>query len=277
MDAALRQQYREDGVVLVRNCLSAEQLAACREAYDWAVANPGPFAFQIFEGTQHQTHNDNSNPNAKERLDALVATLPFGRIFSELWGSEHVWFFAEEIFLKAGGKTGRSPWHQDTSYLPWSGAHWGNAWITFEATPKKNALEVIRGSHRKVQFDGTTFMNPDDPTEPLHADGTWPRLPDIEAERAISPNAYDVVSYAIEPGDVLLVHPASVHGGAPVDADFPERHTIVFRFFGDDAKFRALPSPSRSGYDRNGVLFTDEMAKLNDGDAFRSPVFRQVH
>jgi len=279
MDASLSRQFREDGAVLVKNVLDGEQLARCREAFDWAVANPGPAAFQIFNGTEHQTHNDNSNPNAKEKLDALMMTLPFGKLLSELWGSKHVWYFAEEVFLKAGGKTGRSPWHQDTSYLPWAGNHWANAWITFESLPKKNALEVVRGSHRGPLYDGTTFMNPDDPTEPLHGEHAvppLPRLPNIEAERARDPDAYDTVSFASEPGDVLFLHPGSLHGGAPVDADFPERHTLVFRFFGDDATFRALPMQSAGGYDRNGVLFAKEMAELNEGDPFRSPVFRQL-
>lgn len=276
MDAELRRQYRSDGAVLIRNCLDADQLALCREAYDWAVENPGPHAFQIFNGTQHQTHNDNSNPLAKERLDALVGKLPLGQIFADLWESKHAWYFAEEVFLKAGGKIGRSPWHQDTSYLPWAGSHWGNAWITFEPVPRRNALEIVRGSHRGPRYDGTTFLDPNDPTQPLHGGNTLPRLPDIEAERASDPDKWDIVGWSSEPGDVLLVHPASLHGGAPVDAMLPDRHTLVLRFFGDDATFQALPSPSAAGYDRNGVLFVKEMAALADGEPFRSPVFRQV-
>ncbi len=277
MDAELRNRFQEDGAVLIKSCLSADEMAQCREAFDWAVANPGPMAFQIFDGTQHQTHNDNSNPNAKEKLDALVATLPFGKILSELWGSKNVWYFAEEVFLKAGGKSGNSPWHQDTSYLPWRGNHWANAWITFEALPKKNALWVVRGSHNGTLYDGTTFMNPDDPTEPLHgpdAVPALPRLPNIDAELAADPDAYDIVSYASEPGDVLFLHPNSLHGGAPVDADCPDRHTLVFRFFGDDAKFRKLPD---SPFTQHGFLFERETAHLQDGDPYRAPVFKKIY
>ncbi|ANI79260.1 phytanoyl-CoA dioxygenase family protein [Sphingobium sp. EP60837] len=279
METSLRQRYQEDGAVLIKNCLNQEQLDKCREVFDWAVANPGPHAFNIFDGTEHQTHNDNSNPNAKERIDALVETLPFGNIYADLWGSEHVWLFAEEVFMKSGGKPGRSPWHQDTSYLPWGGQHWGNTWISFESVPKKNALEVVRGSHHGIRYDGTTFLNPQDPTEPLHGHQSvpaLPRLPDIEAIRARDPKAFDILSWATEPGDVLFVHPRCLHGGAPVDAEFPERHTIVFRFFGDDATFDELPVQSASGYDRNGVLFVEEMAKMKQGEPFRSPIFRQL-
>lgn len=272
MRDSMRSALRDDGAVLVEGFLNDEQLARCRAAFDWAVDHHGPNAFRIFDGTEQQSHNDNANPLAKHLLDDLVSSLPFGRLFAELWGSEHVWYFAEEVFLKSGGRGARTPWHQDTSYLPWDGMHWGNAWISFESVPKRNALEIVRGSHRGTRYDGTTFRDPDDPTEPLHGGGVLPRLPDIEVQR----DAYDIRSWATEPGDVVVFHPGSLHGGGPVDASFPERHTLVFRFFGDDATFKPLPERSNAGYARNGVLFVDEMAALHPGDPFRSPTFRQV-
>ena len=64
--------------------------------------------------------------------------------------------------------------------------------------------------------------------------------------------------------------------GEDVDAAFPDRHTLVFRFFGDDATFRPLPDHSDAGYGPGGVLFIEEMAALKPGDPFRSPTFRQL-
>jgi len=276
MQDSMQKVFLDDGAVIVKGCLSAEQLAQCRAAFDWAVENHGPNAFRIFDGTEQQTHNDKASPLAKAGLDALVSSLPFGPLFADLWGSKHVWYFAEEVFLKAGGRGSRTPWHQDTSYLPWAGMHWGNAWISFESVPKRNALEIIRGSHRGTRYDGTTFRDPNDPTQPLHGGGALPRLPDIEATRKLDPDAYEIRSWATELGDVVVFHPGALHGGAPVDAAFPERHTLVFRFFGDDATFLPLPGHSDAGYGPGGVLFIEEMATLKSGDPFRSPTFRQL-
>lgn len=269
------EAFRNDGAFLFKNCLTKEQLEACYEAFKWNVANPGPFNFRALEGTKLQTHIDNANPMAKEKLDALVKSLPFGKIFQELWGSEHVWYYAEEVFAKEGGKSGRGPWHQDSSVMPFTGKHWGNAWITFQSVPKKNSLEIIRGSRNGIQYDGASFSNADDPTDPVYDDGTLPRLPHIDKDLEQDPNSWDVLSWAVEPGDVLFLHPHSLHGGAGVDEDFPTRHTFVFRFFGDDARFRCLPETNER-YARNGALFIEEMAKLNDGDLFRSPIFQQI-
>jgi ectoine hydroxylase-related dioxygenase (phytanoyl-CoA dioxygenase family) len=276
MQPSLRDDFLNDGAVLIETCLSARQLERCREAYDWAVEHPGPNAIRIHEGTEQQSHNDNANPIAKPKLDELVSSLPFGLLLAELWGSKNVWYFAEEIFLKAGGKPGRTPWHQDTSYLPWTGNHLANAWISFEAVPQRNALEVIRGSHRGTRYDGTTFRDPDDPTEPLHGGDALPRLPDIETERRRDPGKYQFLSWATQPGDVVVLHPAALHGGAPVDQAFPHRHTLVLRFFGDDAKFHPLPDHSDAGYTPAGVLFLDEMTALKAGDPLRAPTFAQI-
>ncbi|MCQ4312779.1 phytanoyl-CoA dioxygenase family protein [Pseudomonas stutzeri] len=273
---SLRKAFQEDGAVLIKGLLNEEQMARCRAAYDWSVANHGPHATRMFSGTVQQSHVDNANPLAKERLEELVASLPFGQVFADLWGSKQVWYFAEEVFLKAGGHGARTLWHQDTSYLPWTGQHWGNAWISFESVPKQNALEIIRGSHRGPRYDGTTFRDPNDPTQPLHGGDALPRLPDIEAERQLNPDAYDILSWATEPGDVVLIHPGSLHGGAPVDHSFPDRHTFVFRFFGDNATFRPLPEYSGSGYPTAGILFTEELSNLKAGEPFRHPTFRQL-
>lgn len=279
MDAALRKQFNEDGAVVLRNCLNKDQLAACRAAFDWAVANPGPMASMMFDGTEQRSHVDNANPEAKQRLDELVTKLPFGDIFSEIWGSQNVWYFAEEVFFKTGGRGGRTSFHQDTSYLPWAGRHWGNAWISFDPVPKANSLEIVKGSHRGIYYDGPIFVDPENPTEPLHGANAVPfrpRLPDIDAELAHDPGAYEILSWNIEPGDVVLLHPHSLHGGAHVDASFPERHTLVLRFFGDDATYFPLPENSGAGIPPQGSLFLDEMVKLKEGDAFRAPVFQKV-
>jgi len=263
-------RLRTDGAVKLEEFLRSDYLKECRESFDWSVAHPGPSAAQVFRGTAHQHLNDNANPAATQMYKNLVARGPFADFLAEAWGSQSVWFFAEEIFSKEGGRAGRTPWHQDTSYAPWRGEHWANFWISFQPIPKANSIEIVKGSHRGVRYDGSAYDDPEDPTKPLWGGGL-PRLPDIEAERRVDPSRWDVLSWEVRPGDVIVFHGGALHGGAPVNAACPDRHTLVLRFFGDDATFEALPNG------KSGFLFPKEpLAHLKSGDPFRSPYFAQL-
>lgn len=281
-----REAFARDGAVLVESFLSAEQLAEAQAVFDFCVDHPTAVAVAIAAFRQSQGLTDGpggygnvvdiANHAAKERLENLAATLPFGEFFADLWGSENVWYYVEELFHKTGAAAPRTLWHQDTAYMPVAGEHWANAWFSFEAVPKSNALEIIRGSHRGVQYDGTMF-NRNDPTQPWHGGDSLPRLPDIEAERAADPSSYDILSWATQPGDMVVLHPKSLHGGAGLDENLPARRTLVLRFFGDDATFRELPSPSASGFPAHGGLFGEHIAHLAEGEPYRAPIFKKLH
>ena len=150
----------------------------------------------------------------------------------------HVWYLAEELFAKEGGQVTNTPWHQDSSYTPLRGSHWANVWISFESLPAHNAISMVRGSHRGPRYNGIVHHNL---PAPLYPDSDLPRLPDVEADLARDPESWDMVSWDTEPGDIIFVHPGALHGGAPVDAATPDRHTLVLRFFGDDATYDPLP------------------------------------
>ena len=266
-----RQSYARDGGVKAPGFLNPSQLAQARACFDWGIANPSPVGVTIFRGTRHAHWVDAANPEAWQAgLKALVRSLPFADYLADLWGSGHIWYFAEELFAKRGGepcapdggKIADSPWHQDSSYIPLGGLHWANMWISFEPLPARNSLAFVRGSHRGTLYNG---IDPRDLVKPLYPDSDLPLLPDIEADLAGDSASWDVVSWDTEPGDVIVVHPGALHGRAPVDAVTPERNTIVLPFFGDDATYRPLPAGPRS-------LVDDP----TDGAPFRSRRFPQL-
>ena len=82
IDESVKKAFWEDGATVVRNFLNPEQLAELYEVFKWNVANPGPFVFRRLDGTSLQTHIDNANPAAKERLDESMTRLPFGEFFA---------------------------------------------------------------------------------------------------------------------------------------------------------------------------------------------------
>ena len=109
MDPSQRRAFAQDGAVLIERFLNVEQLARCRAVYDWCVENPGPFAAELYAGTEKETHNENANPGVTERANELVSSIPFGDLFADLWGSKQVWYFAEEVFLKKMARAAAPP------------------------------------------------------------------------------------------------------------------------------------------------------------------------
>ena len=235
IDAEIRARLAEDGVVHLPAALSRHTVERARQALQWSLENPGPGAAHLPSKGEGTFYQDLANPAALTRYAPLVRDTEIADIVASLWGSERVWFMYEQVFAKTGGTTRRTPWHQDTPYLPVQGRQVVVLWMSFEPVAVAHALEFVRGSHRGTLYDGSRF-DPDDDTAPLYGDGSLPRLPDIEADRSRWP----IAAWATEPGDVIAFHPAILHGGGSTTTS-TSRHTLSLRFFGDDATVAARP------------------------------------
>ena len=259
----LRETYARDGVVLLPRALDEAALVDALAAWEWSVANPGPGASRIPSRSEATFYQDLYNPRCLEGYTAMLRASPLPGMIADIWGSPDVWFMYEQVFLKEGGEARRTPWHQDASYLTIAGNDLAVAWITFEAVGAADSLEFVRGSHRGVLYNGSSFRLDDD-TAPLHPDAPMPRLPDIEADRG----AYDIVAFPVEPGDVVLFHPAMLHGGAPTHPG-TRRRTLTLRFFGADAVYDERPGPAGPRLDRFHV-------GMKSGDPFRHPSYLKL-
>ena len=260
---SLRETYARDGVVLLPRALDPKSLAEALIAWEWSLANPGPGASRIASHSDATFYQDLYNPRCLEGYTAMLQASPLPALITEIWGDPDIWFMYEQVFLKEGGEARRTPWHQDSAYLTIAGSHLAVAWITFEAVSAADSLEFVRGSHKGVLYNGSSFKLGDD-TAPLHAGDAMPRLPDIEANRG----AYDIVAFPVEPGDVVLFHPAMLHGGAPTHPG-ARRRTLTLRFFGADAFYDQRPGPA-------GPRVDGLHGAMRHGDPFRHPSFLRL-
>ena len=252
-----------DGVIHLPSALDQEALAQAKAAYDWSLANPGPGASKFAQETDAVFYNDLFNPNCLSGYRGMLEASPLPAAIARLWRSRQVWFMYEQVFLKEGGEARRTPWHQDSSYLAIAGPHLAVAWISFDPVAKADSLEFVRGSHKGVLYNGSRFELGDD-TAPLHPGASAPRLPDIEADRA----AWDIAAWAVEPGDVVVFHPAILHGGAPTHPGM-RRRTLSLRFFGDQAFY-----DTREG--SAGPRLPGFHQRMRQGDPFRDPAFLEL-
>lgn len=231
----LSEKYQRDGVVVLPQALSKETMQLARQCYEWSLQNPTAAAVDLLGSAEGHFYQDLSNPAAFETYDKLLKQPELAALISSLWGSPDVWFMYEQVFKKSGGQAGRTPWHQDTSYLPVQGTNLAVMWISFDDVAPQHALEFVRGSHQGVLYDGSRF-DPRDATAPLYGDGSMPRLPDIEASR----ERWSIVSWKTIPGDVIVFHPSVLHGGGDTSAE-QVRRTLSLRFFGNDAVVARRP------------------------------------
>jgi ectoine hydroxylase-related dioxygenase (phytanoyl-CoA dioxygenase family) len=261
---SLRQAYHDDGVVFLGQALDADALRLAEAAFNWSVSHPGPAHGSPFEGTPGAFYQDLCNPDAptNDQYRRLLAESSIRRIVTALWGNPEIWFMYEQIFLKEGTASRRSPWHQDAPYLCVEGDDLAVMWITFDRVAKEDSLEFVRGSHRATLYNTSSFSGDDD-TEPL-SEGL-PRLPDIEGDR----DPWDIVSWPVEPGDVIVFHPAMLHGGAGTRRG-GRRRTLSLRFFGRDAVYVERPG--------GGVAPMVEglHESLTPGAPFRHPAFPKL-
>jgi hypothetical protein len=258
-----RETYRRDGVVFLPQVLDRVALRQALEAYEWSLANPGAGSSKFKQTTDATFYQDLYNLRVLEGYRAMLESSPIPKICTKLWGSRSVWFMYEQVFLKEGGETRRTPWHQDGSYLPIDGDDVAVAWITFDALSKEDSLEFVAGSHKGVVYNGSRFELGDD-TAPLDERSPLPRLPNIQAER----EKWRIVSWPIVPGDLIVFHLRTLHGGAPTHPG-SRRRTLTLRFFGERAHYdpkiaKALPN------------VPDLPKKLKPGDLFRDPTFLQL-
>jgi hypothetical protein len=256
-------RLREDDVVYLPQALDSATLASAEALFDWSIAHPTPSACHFYETEAGNFYQDLCHPQAALAYRDLLSSSPLADLVAALWGSPDVWFLYEQIFLKEGPAMRRTPWHQDSPYLALEGEQIAVLWINFDSVSKANSLEFVRGSQRGTLYDGSAF-DADDDTKPIYAHGL-PRLPAIEAER----DAWDIVSWEITPGDVVVFHPSILHGGAPTAGGI-RRRTLSLRFFGEDARYALRPDPAPA------PVVAGLHESMRAGDPFRHPAFPKL-
>ncbi|MGV9800895.1 phytanoyl-CoA dioxygenase family protein [Mycobacterium sp. NPDC003449] len=277
---ALRAQYRADGVVLVKRALLPDHLRLLTDAYEASIANPGRKALRLYPEDGAKFFTDSSNTEVWDAYDPLLTRTPVCDYVSAVWGRPDVWFFYEQVFLKEGGSSRRTPWHQDASYLPMRGENTCVVWMSLDHVAAQDALEFVPGSHRGPLFNAAALDAKDD-TASLFGDDedVMPRLPDIQATR----DEWQISSWETDPGDMLIFDMRTLHGGAPTRAG-NRRRTVSVRLFGEGTSYAPLPrndrtvASERANQDAASSkrAFSRAYAEMEPGGPFRHPLFRKV-
>lgn len=257
--------FQEDGVAILRGALSMEWLMLIEMGLGRVLADAGMTKHKFFVDTEGEFQETVRNFDYTFEVKRLLYDSPIADILGRCMQSESVWYYSDEFFIKDGGGCARTPWHQDTPYFPVAGKQLSSVWIALDPLPKEDCLEFVVGSHKGTMFDGFNPQKPEDPTSGFYGEG-FPILPDIQADR----DSYPIVAWDIQPGDIIVHSPSTIHGGGPTGAD-GRRRALAIRMFGDDVVYAERP-PSQPTVPLTPGL----SAHLKPGEPLRSPWYPRL-
>ncbi len=162
-------------------------------------------------------------------FEAFVRHSPAAEFAARLMGSRTAQFFHDHVLVKEPRSSIVTPWHHDLPYYCVGGEKTVSFWIALDPVPRETSLRCIAGSHlwrgvlRPKHFDGRD----------LYEDDRTAEMPDIDGH----PDRYDILSWAIEPGDAVAFDFRTVHGAAGNDHRQDRRRIASMRWVGDGAVF----------------------------------------
>ena len=153
------------------------------------------------------------------------------QLAAELMESSSARLYFDHIFIRNGATKTATPWHQDRPYWPFQGSQIASIWVALSASDEvSGGLRFVSGSHNGSQmYTAKPFRNRDpDDWASQNRDGV--SMPDIET----NPEEFDIVSFAVQPGDVLAFNSKTIHGALSNGDPDRRRAALSIRYLGDD-------------------------------------------
>lgn len=158
-----------------------------------------------------------------------LATSPAAATVAALTGATSVRCWMDATFVKAGDDPeSATPWHNDVCTFPFTGDHLPSLWVALTDVGDDNApMLTLAGSNR----DGWRYHSPlsrQDMVLPGYR--PWAEL----LARVAAPDA-DIRVWPARAGDILLIHPRTIHASRPRAAGLAGRRVaFTTRWIGSD-------------------------------------------
>lgn len=248
------ETYERDGVACIRNAFSKDWLDLLAQGVEKDIAAPGPLhTIQQTEGDAGFFLTDFCMSHRLPEFRKFICESPAGGIAAALMRSKRTNFFYDAIWVKGTGTPKRTRWHQDQPYYSVDGQHMCIFWLPLDPVAKDVSLELIRGSHKWGRWFQPELTRSG---KDLYPDtDAFERMPDIQAERA----KYDIVSFDMQPGDIIAFHGMVVHGAPGNPNQQHRRRALSTIWLGDDAVYAERPGPVRPLFQGHGLKPGDAM------------------
>ena len=246
LDSAAITAFQEDGACCLRG-LFADWVEELREGVARNMAAPGPYGAENTKpGEAGRFFDDYCNWQRIPEFRRFVLESPAAAIAAQVMGSETAQFFHEHVLVKEPGTAKTTPWHQDIPYYCVEGEQTVSFWMPLDPVPLETSLQIIKGSQRWERLvrpvkwlDDADFYGDDTRYRPV-------------PDPAQDAETYEILSWALEPGDAVLFSYKAAHGAAGNETG-QRRRAFSHRWVGDDVRFierQGRTSPPFPGIDQ---------------------------
>jgi ectoine hydroxylase-related dioxygenase (phytanoyl-CoA dioxygenase family) len=248
------EAFWRDGVVCLRGVLPPELLDAMAEPVEFAIAGEQSADLSALAGApaaQARFVAGVDHWRTQPELRAFASDSPLPAVVAALLRSATLCLYEDSVLVKEPGAREATEWHQDLGYFHVDGTQLCTTWCPLDpADAESGAMRFARGSHRADEtYRPNLFVTRD---EIPGTEGTT--VPDVDR------GDYDIVSFALEPGDITVHHARTLHAAGPNRSTDRRRRAISIRYCGDDARMRFRP----------GVPRKPRQHDLHDGDRVES-------
>lgn len=256
-DAVNKEQietYKQEGAVLLQGVLDDSWLDVIEIGLDRNMRRPGPFGAEIPSKGDGRFFTDHYNYHVIPEFQFLLRGSPIVDALCDLMETDEAFLYYDQVFYKGEGVSDRTAWHQDFPFYQMADTlQVAGAWIPLEDLVAGYTLEYVSGSHLGAEYNTFDVNKPSE----VGTDNGKPMLPNIQKER----EKWDIRSHDMKRGDMLVIHPKVLHGGASVSEGI-QRRTMTVNVFGPDVRYE--PKPVELGMRYPGIEKC-----LNKGDLLR--------
>lgn len=235
------EAYRADGVVRLSGLFDPSWLERLRAATERSMATRTEQVREYDTNQGGRFHANMFRWSDDPDLRAFVLESPAAAIAGALMGASTVSFFFDHLLVKEPGTVNPTPWHQDLPYWPVRGDQVCSLWFAMDAVDEASgAVRYVAGSHRwPTWYRAQSFDGSD-----KYSDREMPPVPDIDHDPTMR-----IVTFALEPGDVVAHHVMTMHGAKGNSTTDRRRRGLATRWCGDDVVYDPRPLTMRLPFD----------------------------
>lgn len=237
-----RAGFKRSGVTCVRSAVSPDEIDILRSEVEAVISGDN----ECVTLKEHSKRNNRAETQGRfvhgfnmwerrPRLGNFARTSYLPELVGDLTDSDKINLFFDQCFVKEPGTVDPTPWHADQPYWPILGRQVVTVWIALDrVTRDSGAVEFVAGSHdwgkwfQPRSFSGSNELSKNDKFE---------EMPDIEGNR----DNYDIVTWNLDPGDVLVFQGLTLHGAPGNLSSNRRRRGYALRYTGSDVIYDPRP------------------------------------